>query len=255
MPDQQGRPRGHKCMGHVSVIGLTFLAALPVLAQQPPGNPPVAGTGAPLGSPEQPAPPPTPHQQTPNPTASAAQQGAEGLKIPSGQPAAEAFAAGPGSQSMLDVPATNLFPGNVRIVPQIDNPVAGQSEAATRGMRYFIGFNCVGCHAPNGGGGMGPSLSEGVFKFGSEPAQIYMSIYQGRPLGMPHWGQMLPSNVIWDIVAYIKSISNAPATEWGQTLSQQATTIQQVPAEFQQSASPWNQTQPFGFGQKPNEGH
>ena len=71
---------------------------------------------------------------------------------------------------------------------RIANPLAQDPQAATRGMQDFIQFNCVGCHAPNAGGGMGPALSEGRFIYGSSPANLFLSIYQGRPNGMPTWG-------------------------------------------------------------------
>ena len=34
---------------------------------------------------------------------------------------------------------------------------------------------------------------------------------------MPAWGTLLPSTVIWDLVAYIRSISNASSPQWGTT--------------------------------------
>ena len=40
--------------------------------------------------------------------------------------------------------------------------------------------------------GMGPALSEGQFIYGSSPANLFLSIYQGRPNGMPAWGEILP---------------------------------------------------------------
>ena len=104
---------------------------------------------------------------------------------------------------------------------------------------------------PTGQGAWGQLFSNHSFKFGSNPANIYLTIVQGRPTGMPAWGTILPSNVIWDLVAYIKSISNAPVTEWGKTTSLDAMKIEQVPAEFQPTPNPWQYTEPFSFGQKP----
>jgi cytochrome c2 len=112
-------------------------------------------------------------------------------------------------------------------------------------------MNCVGCHAPNGGGGMSPALSERQFIYGREPANIYLSIRQGRPNGMPAWGKILPAKSTWDLVAYIRSISSAPDTGWGQTVSQPSPGIQQVPAELLTTAQPWTQILPFGGGRKP----
>ncbi|WP_442755683.1 c-type cytochrome [Methylocystis sp. JAN1] len=148
---------------------------------------------------------------------------------------------------------SSLFPGNTGPAQPVRNPVSGDPEALQRGMAYFNMFNCVGCHAPNGGGGMGPSLSNKFFIYGGEPQNIYLSIYQGRPNGMPSWGAMLPENIIWDLVAYVGSISKDPSSTWGETMSHDAFKIEQTPAGFAQTATPWSQTQRFGFGQKPNE--
>jgi cytochrome c oxidase cbb3-type subunit III len=152
---------------------------------------------------------------------------------------------------LVRVPVSGLHPGGVSLSPNMPNPVADDPDAANRGMRYFVSFNCVGCHAPNGGGGMGPSLSDRVFIYGSEPAQIFLSILQGRPRGMPSWGGLLPDSVVWDLVAYIEKISQAPSPEWGRTVSMTSPDIEQVPAENQLSADPWAHTEPFGYGQNP----
>ena len=114
-----------------------------------------------------------------------------------GVPAIEATpgASAPFSASanpILRVPVSGLHPGNVSFAPKINNPLAHDPQATTRGMQDFIQFNCVGCHAANGGGGMGPALSEGQFIYGSSPANLFLSIYQGRPNGMPAWGEILP---------------------------------------------------------------
>lgn len=158
---------------------------------------------------------------------------------------------GTASSNLLHVPVVQLQIGGASNRPDIPNPVANDPDAAQRGMRYFNQFNCVGCHAPNGAGGMGPSLSDIKFIYGREPENIYLTIVQGRPKGMPSWGGRLPDNVIWDIVAYVRSISQAPSKEWGQTISVQNFQKQQVPTEYLQSATPWKYMTPFTFGQKP----
>jgi cytochrome c oxidase cbb3-type subunit III len=160
----------------------------------------------------------------------------------------------PMPDALLQVPVTGITPGGASIAPDIRNPVAGDAEALQRGMNYFNSFNCSGCHAPNGGGGMGIALSNSQFKYGDKPAQIYLSIAQGRPLGMPAWGESLPAPVIWDLVTYIQSISKEPEAPWGRTTSKvppKAPKIEQVPAEYLSTARPWEHTVPFSEGQRP----
>jgi cytochrome c oxidase cbb3-type subunit 3 len=119
-------------------------------------------------------------------------------------------------------------------------------------MRAFNAFNCVGCHMSNGGGGMGPALSNSFFVYGGEPENIYLTIVQGRPNGMPAWGAVLPEDIIWDVVAYVTSISKEPPNKsWGVTVTAGSPDIEQVPAELQSTARPWDHTQKFSNGQKP----
>jgi cytochrome c oxidase cbb3-type subunit III len=104
----------------------------------------------------------------------------------------------------------------------------------------------------NGGGGMGPPLSRCGFLYGTTPDNIYLTIVQGRPNGMPAWGSLLPNEVIWDLVAYIQNLSSEPTSEaWGTTVSAKAPAIEQVPAELEATATPWAYTEPFKSGQKP----
>lgn len=154
---------------------------------------------------------------------------------------------------LLHVPVVNLQIGGVKKKVTVRNPAADDPQAALRGMRYFNQFNCVGCHAPNGAGGMGPSLSNAKFIYGGEPENIYLSILQGRPKGMPSWSGRLPDHVIWDLVAYVRSISREPAAPWGRTTSADGFSIEQVPAEFITSVDPWRYTTPFSYGQAPFE--
>jgi cytochrome c oxidase cbb3-type subunit 3 len=158
-----------------------------------------------------------------------------------------------GAQALLKTPVTHIFPGNVSTRPDIKNPVGNDPAAAQRGMAYFNAFNCVGCHAANGAGGMGRALTDrNNFLYGASPANIYLTITQGRPNGMPAWGALLPDPVIWDIVAYIEQINQAPDNEWGTTVAPGSPAVEQAPAEFTTTANPWAHTEPFSNGQNPS---
>lgn len=112
-------------------------------------------------------------------------------------------------RNMLHVPTTDFFPGEAYISPSMANPYSEDTNAISAGKRHFAAFNCSGCHAPKGGGGMGPALSDNSWIYGDDPAQIYLSIAQGRPNGMPAWGAMLPEKTIWELVAYVDTLSGA----------------------------------------------
>jgi cytochrome c oxidase cbb3-type subunit 3 len=155
--------------------------------------------------------------------------------------------------ALLRVPVTGVVPGNVNVAPTIKNPLANDANAAQRGMKDFDAFNCSGCHAANGAGGMGPSLSDNIWIYRSSPANIYLTIVQGRAKGMPAFGAMLPDRVIWELVSYIESISEKPSGQFGTTTARDPLSpeTEQVPPEKMQTAQPWNFTEPFSKGQRP----
>jgi cytochrome c oxidase cbb3-type subunit III len=110
----------------------------------------------------------------------------------------------PGEQ-LQRVPVSGLHigqPGHMK------NPYEGDKNAWLEGKKLFTSLNCAGCHAPGGGGGMGPALSDKVWIYGDDPGQIYLTIEHGRPNGMPQWGTTLPPQAIWALVTYVETLSN-----------------------------------------------
>lgn len=82
----------------------------------------------------------------------------------------------------------------------------GNAYAISQGQHFFRWFNCNGCHA-NGGGGMGPPLMDAEWRYGGRIEQIYQTIEEGRPNGMPAFGDKIPEEQIWQIAAYVRSLS------------------------------------------------
>ena len=70
--------------------------------------------------------------------------------------------------------------------------------AIAEGKRLFSAYNCVGCHG-HGGGGMGPPLMDDNWIYGEEPEQIFSTLVEGRPNGMPTFGAEDPG--LSDLVA------------------------------------------------------
>jgi mono/diheme cytochrome c family protein len=86
------------------------------------------------------------------------------------------------------------------------NPYEGNATVAATGAKLYIAYNCIDCHGADGSGAMGPSLADGRWHFGGTAAEVYESIYQGRPDGMPAWGALLSSDQIWTLVTYVRSL-------------------------------------------------
>lgn len=90
------------------------------------------------------------------------------------------------------------------------NPLGNSAQTVAHGKRLFRAMNCAGCHGYSGGGGMGPPLNDSYWRYGGAPVQIYKTLYEGRPKGMPAWGHALPPEQLWQIVAYIQSLDESP---------------------------------------------
>lgn len=110
-----------------------------------------------------------------------------------------------GATSAASVPVGPI-PGDVQLTHYMTNPLATDPVALQDGRRLFDWYNCSGCHGGHAGGGMGPSLRDEVWIYGSRDDQILDTIAQGRANGMPAWGSKIPREQIWELVAYIKSM-------------------------------------------------
>ena len=120
-------------------------------------------------------------------------------------------------QRRFDEPAAASAPvDSVRLTPQQPGPMtpvaatkAPYSEnayALNEGKRLYSAYNCEGCHFL-GGGGMGPALMDDKWIYGSDPANIFATIVEGRPNGMPSFGSKIPRYQIWQLVSYVRSMS------------------------------------------------
>lgn len=66
--------------------------------------------------------------------------------------------------------------------------------------------HCAECHGFTGQGGRGPNLTTGVFYHGSSDEELFRNITDGIT-GTPMPGQFFSSDQIWQVVAYVRSIS------------------------------------------------
>jgi cytochrome c oxidase cbb3-type subunit III len=87
--------------------------------------------------------------------------------------------------------------------------------AIGEGQRLYRWFNCANCHSAGGGGAIGPPLRDDVWIYGSAPDEIYTSIMQGRPDGMPAFRERIDPADVWKLVAYVRSMSRmTPPDTW-----------------------------------------
>lgn len=66
---------------------------------------------------------------------------------------------------------------------------------------------CVACHRPDGGGLIGPNLTDDYWMHGGKPTEINKTINEGvLAKGMPNWGKMLKPAQTEAVTAYVLSI-------------------------------------------------
>jgi mono/diheme cytochrome c family protein len=89
---------------------------------------------------------------------------------------------------------------------RLRSPFATDPQVKTVGSQLYHSYNCVDCHGMDGSGAIGPSLADGRWRFGGSASEVFESIYQGRPDGMPAWGGRISEADIWRLVEYVRSL-------------------------------------------------
>lgn len=101
---------------------------------------------------------------------------------------------------------SDIHPGSAGLPLPANPPADHRAYDTNEGKRLFTQYNCSGCHF-NGGGGIGPPLMDAQWIYGDQPENIYSTIVEGRPNGMPSYRFKIPDNQVWELVAYVKSLS------------------------------------------------
>lgn len=116
------------------------------------------------------------------------------------------FSTPPANFKSYDVTMSDIHPGTPGMPQPVTNPSDNHAFDTNEGKRLFMQYNCSGCHF-NGGGGIGPPLMDEKWIYGDKPENIYSTIVEGRPNGMPSFRQKIPDNQVREIAAYVKSMS------------------------------------------------
>jgi cytochrome c oxidase cbb3-type subunit 3 len=88
----------------------------------------------------------------------------------------------------------------------VRSPYDYNAYAINQGKQLYEWFNCKGCHA-DGGGAIGPPLMDDKWIYGEAPENIFATIVEGRPNGMPSFRGKIPTQQVWQLVAYVRSMS------------------------------------------------
>jgi cytochrome c oxidase cbb3-type subunit 3 len=115
------------------------------------------------------------------------------------------FREAPPAVTTHDVSLSDLHPGGGSPTAPVHTPYENDAAAVSEGKQLYSAYNCVGCHA-HGGGGIGPALRDDQWIYGHEADQIYHTILEGRPNGMPAFRGKIPDYQIWELAAYVRSL-------------------------------------------------
>jgi cytochrome c oxidase cbb3-type subunit 3 len=97
------------------------------------------------------------------------------------------------------------------------NPHAGDAAVAKNGAQLFTTMNCDGCHGGDAAGWVGPNLGDGRWRYGGSDAEVFSSIFYGRPKGMPAFGGALGVEGVWTLITYLRSLpapADVPTESW-----------------------------------------
>ncbi len=99
-------------------------------------------------------------------------------------------------------------PDTRELLAMVSNP-----EALKTGKEIFTS-KCSACHGPDGGGLVGPNLTDRFWIHGKgEVNDIYKVVHDGvLDKGMPAWGALLSTAELNTVVAYVKSIQGSTPT-------------------------------------------
>jgi cytochrome c oxidase cbb3-type subunit 3 len=111
----------------------------------------------------------------------------------------------PGDRAIRTIMQSDLRAGGSPPPPAQPFAYDTNAFAVAQGKQLFEQFNCTGCHA-HGGGAIGPALMDDEWIYGSRPDNIFATIVEGRPNGMPSFGGLIPEQQVWQLVAYVRSL-------------------------------------------------
>ncbi len=80
-------------------------------------------------------------------------------------------------------------------------------SSVAKGKEVFLS-SCASCHRPDGGGNIGPNLTDDHWIHGKRGDQIYATVRKGIPAkGMPEWGPQLGDEKVLSVSAYVLTLA------------------------------------------------
>jgi len=87
--------------------------------------------------------------------------------------------------------------------------IAAEPGRREQGKTTFTSM-CASCHRADGGGNIGPNLTDEWWIHGGAPLQILKTVNEGvLAKGMPAWGKMLKPDQLLAVVAYVTTLQGS----------------------------------------------
>ncbi len=124
------------------------------------------------------------------------------------------FGAGPGKvaeyeASVARQQATPPAQGAPAVTDDQLTRLAGDAAALADGKTVFEA-NCAACHRADGGGSVGPNLTDEYWLHGGAPDKIWKTVAEGVPAkGMPAWKPQLGPDRVQAVTAYVLTLRNS----------------------------------------------
>jgi len=84
--------------------------------------------------------------------------------------------------------------------------VAADEQALSAG-RAVYATNCASCHRADGGGMIGPNLTDDYWLHGASLSDIHRTVVEGVVAkGMPNWGKLLRPTDVSSVTVYVASL-------------------------------------------------
>ncbi len=89
-----------------------------------------------------------------------------------------------------------------------DQLVAASTDPAERALgSTTFATTCSSCHLADGGGQIGPNLTDRYWLHGSQPMDIFKTVAEGvAAKGMPAWGKILKPAQVVAVVGYVMTL-------------------------------------------------
>ena len=89
----------------------------------------------------------------------------------------------------------------------LSNPQPDMSSGAIENGKSVFQTNCISCHAPDGGGGVGPNLTDNYWLHGGDFKSIITTIHEGvSGTSMIPWKNVLSPGQIRDVASYVTTL-------------------------------------------------